>query len=62
MEVTREDPDYFFLKTARFLCCAHARSAGPREDLQLILFVTVIVLQMVGGTLVVLFNPRPRMM
>jgi hypothetical protein len=30
--------------------------------LQLILFVTLIVLQMVGGTLVVLFNLRPRMM
>ena len=36
---------------------------GPaRDDLQLIIFSTLIVLLMVGGTLVVLFNLRMRMM
>ena len=33
-----------------------------REDLQLLLFSSVIILLMVGGTLVVLFNLRERMM
>ncbi len=33
-----------------------------REDLQLVLFSTLIILLMVGGTLVVLFNLRTRMM
>jgi cytochrome o ubiquinol oxidase operon protein cyoD len=33
-----------------------------REDLQLVLFSTLIILLMVGGTLVVLFNLRLRMM
>ncbi|TXN19976.1 cytochrome-c oxidase [Methylobacterium sp. WL9] len=35
---------------------------SARDDLQLILFSTLIVLLMVGGTLVVLFNLRMRMM
>ncbi|WP_239681419.1 cytochrome o ubiquinol oxidase subunit IV [Methylorubrum thiocyanatum] len=46
-----------------FRCFLHVdlkRSA--RDDLQLILFSTLIVLLMVGGTLVVLFNLRMRMM
>jgi len=46
-----------------FRCFLHIdlqRSA--RADLQLILFATLIVLLMVGGTLVVLFNLRARMM
>lgn len=34
---------------------------SKREDLQLILFSTMIVAIMVGGTLVVLFNLRTRM-
>ncbi|WP_196868912.1 cytochrome C oxidase subunit IV family protein [Polaromonas sp. CG_9.11] len=33
-----------------------------REDLQLILFASLIVLLMVGGTLVIMFNLRHRMM
>lgn len=33
-----------------------------REDLQLLLFSTLIILLMVAGTLVVLFNLRERMM
>ena len=46
-----------------FRCFLHVdlrRSA--RDDLQLILFSTLIVCIMVGGTLVVLFNLRSRMM
>jgi len=35
---------------------------SARDDLQLILFSTLITLLMVGGTLVVLFNLRTRMM
>jgi cytochrome o ubiquinol oxidase operon protein cyoD len=35
---------------------------SAREDLQLILFSTLITLLMVGGTLVILFNLRSRMM
>lgn len=48
---------------AHFRCFLHVdlkRSA--RDDRQLILFSTLIVLLMVGGTLVVLFNLRTRMM
>ncbi len=46
-----------------FRCFLRITLQGPaREDLQLILFSTLIVLLMVGGTLVVLFNLRPRMM
>lgn len=46
-----------------FRCFLHVdlkRSA--RDDLQLILFSTLIVLLMVGGTLIVLLNLRSRMM
>lgn len=43
-----------------FLHLSLRRSA--REDLQLVLFSTLIILLMVGGTLVVLFNLRTRMM
>lgn len=46
-----------------FRCFLHIdlkRSA--RDDLQLILFYTLIIALMVGGTLVVLFNLRMRMM
>ena len=35
---------------------------SARDDLQLILFASLIVLLMAGGTLVVLFNLRARMM
>lgn len=35
---------------------------SAREDLQLILFSTLIVILMVSGTLVILFNLRTRMM
>ncbi len=43
-----------------FLHISLRRSA--RADLQLILFSTIIILLMVGGTLVVVFNLRARMM
>ena len=46
-----------------FRCFLHVTLHGPaRDDLQLILFSTLIILLMVGGTLVVLFNLRMRMM
>jgi cytochrome o ubiquinol oxidase operon protein cyoD len=35
---------------------------SARDDLQLILFSSLITLLMVGGTLVILFNLRHRMM
>lgn len=35
---------------------------SPRDDLQLILFSTLLVILMVSGTLVILFNLRTRMM
>ena len=35
---------------------------SARDDLQLILFSTLIVILMVSGTLVILFNLRARMM
>ena len=35
---------------------------SARDDLQLILFSTVIVILMVSGTLIILFNLRARMM
>ncbi len=43
-----------------FLHISLKRSA--RADLQLVLFSTLIVALMVGGTLVILFNLRTRMM
>lgn len=43
-----------------FLHISLRRSA--RDDLQLILFSTLIVILMVSGTLVILFNLRARMM
>ena len=43
-----------------FLHVSLAQSA--REDLQLLVFSAIIVCLMVGGTLVVLFNLRTRMM
>jgi cytochrome o ubiquinol oxidase operon protein cyoD len=43
-----------------FLHISLRRSA--RDDLQLILFSTLIVTMMVSGTLVILFNLRARMM
>ncbi|TPG13156.1 cytochrome o ubiquinol oxidase subunit IV [Sphingomonas oligophenolica] len=43
-----------------FLHIGLARSA--RDDLQLILFSAVIIILMVSGTLVILFNLRHRMM
>lgn len=43
-----------------FLHVSLKRSA--REDLQLVLFSTLIILLMVGGTLVILLNLRTRMM
>jgi len=46
-----------------FRCFLHVTLNGPaRDDLQLILFSTLIVFLMVGGTLVILFNLRMRMM
>ncbi len=46
-----------------FRCFLHVTLREPaREDLQLILFSTLIVVLMVAGTLVVLFNLRMRMM
>ena len=46
-----------------FRCFLHVTLRGPsRDDLSLILFSSVIILLMVGGTLVILFNLRMRMM
>jgi cytochrome o ubiquinol oxidase operon protein cyoD len=46
-----------------FRCFLHVTLQGTaRDDLQLILFSTLIVFLMVGGTLIVLFNLRMRMM
>lgn len=46
-----------------FRCFLHVSFREPaRDDLQLILFSTAIILLMVGGTLVILFNLRMRMM
>lgn len=46
-----------------FRCFLHVTLHGPaRDDLLLIVFSTLIILLMVGGTLVVLFNLRTRMM
>lgn len=47
----------------QFRCFLHISLAkSAREDLQLVLFSTLIVILMVGGTLVILFNLRERMM
>lgn len=46
-----------------FRCFLHIDlKRSSRDDLQLILFSTLIVLLMVGGTLIVLFNLKKRMM
>lgn len=46
-----------------FRCFLHVSlDSSARDDLQLILFSTLIIGAMVGGTLVVLFNLRMRMM
>ncbi len=46
-----------------FRCFLHVSlRKSARDDLQLILFSTLIVILMVSGTLVVLFNLRARMM
>ncbi|MCJ2065397.1 cytochrome C oxidase subunit IV family protein [Methylobacterium sp. J-088] len=46
-----------------FRCFLHIDlTRSSRDDRQLILFSTLIILLMVGGTLVVLFNLRNRMM
>jgi cytochrome o ubiquinol oxidase operon protein cyoD len=46
-----------------FRCFLHVTLRGPaRDDLYLILFSTLIILLMVGGTLVIMFNLRMRMM
>lgn len=46
-----------------FRCFLHIDlTRSSRDDRQLILFSTLIILLMVGGTLVVLFNLRMRMM
>ena len=53
----------FIQMVVQFRCFLHislARSA--RDDLQLILFSSVIVALMLGGTLVILFNLHGRMM
>ena len=39
-----------------------SRRKSARNDLQLILFSTLIVILMVSGTLIILFNLRARMM
>jgi cytochrome o ubiquinol oxidase subunit IV len=49
--------------TVHFRCFLHVSlKRSVREDLQLLLFSTLIILLMVAGTLVVLFNLRERMM
>ena len=46
-----------------FRCFLHVSlSRSARDDLELILFSTLIIAVMTGGTLVVLFNLRTRMM
>lgn len=46
-----------------FRCFLHiSLRRSARDDLQLILFSAIIVILMVGGTLVILFNLRERMM
>ncbi len=45
----------------RFFLHIDLRRSG-RDDLQLILFASLITLLMVGGTIVILFNLRARMM
>ncbi len=46
-----------------FRCFLHVDfRKSARADLQLILFSTLIIALMVGGTLVILFNLRARMM
>lgn len=52
-----------FQAIVQFRCFLHISLArSSRDDLQLILFSTLIVGLMVGGTLVILFNLRGRMM
>jgi cytochrome o ubiquinol oxidase operon protein cyoD len=47
----------------QFRCFLHISLArSSRDDLQLILFSTLIIALMVGGTLVILFNLHGRMM
>lgn len=47
----------------QFRCFLHiSLRRSARDDLQLILFSALIVAMMVGGTLVILFNLRGRMM
>lgn len=47
----------------QFRCFLHiSLKQSAREDLQLILFSTLIIALMVGGTLVILLNLRHRMM
>ncbi|MHA6720419.1 hypothetical protein ACX40Y_13325 [Sphingomonas sp. RS6] len=47
----------------QFRCFLHiSLQRSARDDLRLILFSTLIVALMVGGTLVILFNLRMRMM
>ncbi|MGI4733110.1 MAG: cytochrome o ubiquinol oxidase subunit IV [Janthinobacterium lividum] len=47
----------------QFRCFLHiGLGRSSRDDLQLILFSTLIIALMVGGTLVILFNLRARMM
>ncbi len=46
-----------------FACFLHiSLRKSSRDDLQLILFSTLIMILMVSGTLVILFNLRARMM
>ena len=53
----------FLQMLVHFRCFLHIDFKGQaRDDLLLILFSTLIVLLMVGGTLVVVFNQRHRMM
>lgn len=47
----------------QFRCFLHiGLKRSARDDLQLILFSSLIIALMVGGTLVILFNLRHRMM
>ncbi|MCW2393027.1 cytochrome o ubiquinol oxidase operon protein cyoD [Sphingobium sp. B1D7B] len=47
----------------QFRCFLHiGLKRSTRDDLQLILFSSLIIALMVGGTLVILFNLRMRMM
>jgi cytochrome o ubiquinol oxidase subunit IV len=51
----------FLQLLVHFSCFLHIGARSHRDDLNLLLFSTLIVLLMVGGTLIILFNLHQRM-